>query len=73
LKKHKDGFHVLLGDFGLAKDQSTKVYGLEQEQEANFSEPLKKLSLGIGTYSYASPEQLNSRNYDSKVWKLEER
>uniref|UniRef100_A0A914CLN6 Protein kinase domain-containing protein n=1 Tax=Acrobeloides nanus TaxID=290746 RepID=A0A914CLN6_9BILA len=67
LKKHKDGFHVLLGDFGLAKDQSAKVYGLEQEQEANFSEPLKKLSLGIGTYSYASPEQLNSRNYDSKT------
>ncbi|ORX81153.1 hypothetical protein BCR32DRAFT_182287, partial [Anaeromyces robustus] len=63
----QDDNHILLGDFGLAKDVdfdfNKNKYG---ETEVNSIAP--NLTSGVGTYIYASPEQLaSSQGYDNKT------
>jgi PAS domain S-box-containing protein len=73
-----EGTHVFVGDFGLAKDMSkSKGEAVELDSNAietdkqlvhvNLSNQSMPLTIGVGTLLYASPEQLNSRKYDSKT------
>ncbi|OUM65729.1 hypothetical protein PIROE2DRAFT_29232, partial [Piromyces sp. E2] len=58
----QDGNHILLGDFGLAKDDS------ETEATSAQASNFHKFTSGVGTYIYASPEQLaSSQGYDNKT------
>jgi len=72
----QDDNHILLGDFGLAKDTDTLVRNEEEvktvhggtEVNTQFTNTAHNLTSGIGTYIYASPEQLaSSQAYDNKT------
>ncbi len=72
----QDDNHILLGDFGLAKDTDTLVRNEEVHSEVQggtevntqFTNAARNLTSGIGTYIYASPEQLaSSQAYDNKT------
>ena len=73
----QDDNHILLGDFGLAKDTDTLVRNEEEvktevqggtEVNTQFTNAAHNLTSGIGTYIYASPEQLaSSQAYDNKT------
>jgi len=97
----QDDYHILLGDFGLAKDvdfsvsssktetvpcSTTLVDNEDEMEETEVSSELKeirdgeteissdhisklhKFTSGVGTYIYASPEQLaSSQGYDNKT------
>ena len=62
--------HVLLGDFGLSRSALSRYSSSEltpvNEQIMAFSD-LEEHTSGIGTTSYAAPEQLAHENYDFKA------
>ncbi|CAJ0606363.1 unnamed protein product [Cylicocyclus nassatus] len=66
LKRHKDKLRFLLGDFGLACEHHEVENEIMKETGDAVSFRVKHTS-GIGTRTYAAPEQLNSGTYGPAV------
>ena len=67
---------ALIGDFGLAKLRSETIFATSDVQSSLSDKVMCPSSFstsetrGVGTQSYASPEQLEGTHYDSKVRKF---
>ena len=67
---------ALIGDFGLAKLRSETIFATSDVQSSLSDKVICPSSFstsetrGVGTQSYASPEQLEGTHYDSKVRKF---
>lgn len=61
---------MLLGDFGLAcahKPGEDVKGDIFDRNHSDSGAEERKHSVGVGTYTYSAPEQLNSKTYGSKV------
>lgn len=58
--------HILLGDFGLAKNVLTEHVSLPNKNKHGLRR-LDSHTSGVGTATYAAPEQLTTEVYDAKV------
>lgn len=64
----RDSSSNQIGDFGLAKELKWEDDGDDSDCECpSFDSSAMDLTAGIGTPTYAPPEQLKRRNYDYKV------
>lgn len=57
-----------VGDFGLSRESGTKhdeIYDGNEIGPAHKNTNAQEITAGVGTQSYASPEQLNGKDYDS--------
>ena len=57
-----------VGDFGLSRESGTKHDEINDNNEIGLSHKYtnaQEITAGVGTQSYASPEQLNGKDYDS--------
>jgi len=62
-----DSEYVKIGDFGLSRESGAK-YDEKEDSDATqiqYHSSGQDNTAGVGTQSYASPEQLNGKNYDS--------
>ena len=66
-----ESLHVKLGDFGLARENLSvsgdPITPAEELRGSAFDRHNISSTSGVGTQSYASPEQLNSSRIDNKV------
>ncbi|KAE9550607.1 hypothetical protein FO519_006178 [Halicephalobus sp. NKZ332] len=61
MKVHEGKTNVLLGDFGLAKE--INEFALNESSSKKEGDFKAKLTSGLGTFLYAAPEQLHSKDY----------
>ncbi|GAU95262.1 hypothetical protein RvY_06908 [Ramazzottius varieornatus] len=62
---HLQDNRIMIGDFGLArKDLLTSGEDFNRSPEPS---PVRRLSIGVGTVTYSSPEQLHGSAYDLKT------
>lgn len=59
---------LYLGDFGLSRESGSKRDDIEEGDGGQRLKPLEQdITAGVGTQSYASPEQLYGKDYDSST------
>lgn len=58
-------FQLFVGDFGLSRESGSKQDEIEEVDTGKRRSMFQDNTAGVGTHSYASPEQLNGKDYDS--------